>query len=642
MTKRNNPLFVENLFRPVFEVNAGHMLGLLSVGNVIGASSMGTVSMASLAVTSILATMSLSNYIKAKPRVQLHAKIKYNDFLFVELDELLLEQEKDEGKFNVGLGFEWGPEHANRVRALMSLSSDLNEIKLPFLYQLLLKDKQKVTKDLGGYPFIHAVGGEKTHQKVLKNVQNLKGHTMIYGLVGTGKTTMLTLLSTMALCRGNTVFVIDPKNDKQWKNALKYTAKIKNVPFYEFHPGKPSSDIVRIDAIGTYQKASEIASRLKSILPSGGDSEAFAGYAWDQFNTVAEGLLFVGIRPNLLSMHSYLFNDRQILVEKGIDKYIEITYNSDKSQIIQSQSGSTELEKKIVFFRNVVCKTDVKNDIDARNRRIVTNLINYITTEDPSRYATMMSTTKPLIKQLVSPPLDELLSPVFEPGSRDRRPIVTSKGVMDTGGVFYISLDGLTDSTIAAVTAKMLLADVCASAGERYNSEEKNPLRLSLFVDEAHSALNDPLVDLMAMGRAAEVEVYLSSQTQPDYEDKAGPAIAKRLTGLCGNVISMRVSDKDTQEFITSRLGETRVRDVEIKVGSNKDTDKSIKSHGASFSQGLKDVDSDMFPKTLLSDLPILQYVGHFSDGSKVKGLVPILQYDESKSKLFKERAQNV
>lgn len=633
MVDRASPLFNENLFRPVFELTNGNWMMGLGAANVAFHGSAPT--QVAVAVTAVLFGIGAMSYKRAIKRIKLHLDIKYNDFLFQKLDEKVAEQEANTQKVQIGRGFEWGPEHTARVKELMRLSSSMDEIDIPLIAQMFAKDKTEVTKNLGGQPFIHAVGLDKKDEKVIKNAANLKSHTMIFGQVGTGKTTLLADLSTGSLARGNTIIIIDPKNDENWQNALRYVCEEKGLPFYYFHPSKPSGDVVRIDALGTYTRASEIASRLKSILPSGGDSDAFAQYAWSQFNTVAEGLLYIGERPSLIKMHKYLFSDRNDLVQRTIEKYVEnrhgVNWLEEKEPSIKRAGGDTWLEQLINYYDNVVCLKEPDDKMIERERRVVRTMINYITSQDPSRYSMMMATTKPLIEQLVSTPLDELLSPEYTPGVEDHRPIVTTKGVMETGGVLYIALDAMSDETIAGVAAKMLISDINANAAERYNNNAEDPPRLSLFVDEAHSALNEPLVQLMAMGRAAEVEVYISSQTLPDYYHKAGKEIAERLTGLCGNMITMRISDKVTQEFAARRLGETRVREVERKLSSGSSTESNVQDFSAGYSETYRDVDAEVFPMTLLSDLPALQYIAHFADGKKVKGVVPILKYGEDK-----------
>ncbi len=629
MNDRSHPLFNENLFRPVFEMTNGHWLTGLSAANIALQGS--TPTQVAVAVSCALLGMGVMSYKKAAPRVKLHMDIKYNDFMFMDLDEKIERQMADKSQVQIGRGFTWGPEHTTRVRELMRLSADKSEIKIPLIAQMFSKDKEDSTKKLGGQPYIHAVGLEKKDEIMTKKTDNLKGHTMIYGQVGTGKTTLLVELSTGALARDNTIVVIDPKNDGNWQNALKYVCDKMELPFYYFHPSKPSGDVVRIDAIGTYTKASEIASRLRSILPSGGDSQAFAEYAWSQFNSVAEGLLYIGEKPSLIKMHKYLFSERSDLVRRTIEKYLEnrhgVNWFEEKEAAVKRAGGDTWLEQLMNYYTNVVCLKPTEDKLIDRERRIVRTMINYISSEDPSRYSMMMSTTKPLIEQLVSTPLDELLSPEYVPGADDHRPIITTKGVMDTGGVLYIALDSMSDNTIASVVSKMLISDINANAAERYNTGAKDPVRLSLFVDEAHSALNEPLAELMAMGRAAEIEVYISSQTLPDYYHKAGKEMAERLTGLCRNLITMSISDEVTKKFVSDMIGQTRVREVERKLSSGSSTESEVQDFSAGYAETYRDVDSDLFPPSLLSVLPVLQYMASFQDGSKVKGIVPILRF---------------
>lgn len=103
MNDRSPPLFNENLFRPVFEMINRHWLTGLSAANIALQGS--TPTQVAVAVSCALLGMGVMSYKKAAPRVKLHMDIKYNDFMFMDLDEKIERQMADKSQVQTGRGF---------------------------------------------------------------------------------------------------------------------------------------------------------------------------------------------------------------------------------------------------------------------------------------------------------------------------------------------------------------------------------------------------------------------------------------------------------------------------------------------------------------------------------------------------------
>ncbi|EPO2721214.1 conjugative transfer system coupling protein TraD, partial [Escherichia coli] len=121
----------------------------------------------------------------------------------------------------------------------------------------------------------------------------------------------------------------------------------------------------------------------------------------------------------------------------------------------------------------------------------VGRLVDY-SMSDPEHMSKMTAGIMPLFSRLTEQPLNELLSP--SPNTLTSREIVTSDGMFSTGGVLYISLDGLSNPESARAISQLIMSDLTSCAGSRYNADDgdmSSHSRISIFVDEAHSAINN-------------------------------------------------------------------------------------------------------------------------------------------------------
>ena len=188
-------------------------------------------------------------------------------------------------------------------------------------------------------------------------------------------------------------------------------------------------------------------------------------------------------------------------------------------------------------------------------------------------------------------------------------------------------LDSLTDGQSAGFISRLVLSELAAVAGERYNRNDQFSRRVTIANDEVHASLenNDALLNILAQGRAASMQMILATQTVSDIESKTDEATSRRFLGLCNNFISMRTTDPKTQEYVTQQFSKTSISQVQAQSGSGNSSSESMLSFSASYGERIMNTREDAFPQELLGQLPILQYVARLADGRRMKMRLPVL-----------------
>lgn len=206
----------------------------------------------------------------------------------------------------------------------------------------------------------------------------------------------------------------------------------------------------------------------------------------------------------------------------------------------------------------------------------------------------------------------------------DPRPITDSAKIINNGQVAYLGLDSLTDSMVGSAIGSILLSDLTAVAGDRYNFGINNR-RVNIFVDEASEVINDPFIQLLNKGRGAKLTLFVATQTFADFAARMGSKEkALQVLGNMNNLFALRVVDAETQQYITDNLPKTRLKYVMRTQGQNTQSDSPI-LHGGNQGERLMEEEADLFPSQLLGMLPNLEYIGKISGGKIVKGRLPIL-----------------
>ena len=98
------------------------------------------------------------------------------------------------------------------------------------------------------------------------------------------------------------VIIIDPKNSKRLKgNVIRACQDCgRGEAFVEFHPAFPERG-VRFDPMFNWQKPTELASRIQSVMPPD-TAGSFSAFGWDAVNVVVQGMVDLEDRPNLTKL----------------------------------------------------------------------------------------------------------------------------------------------------------------------------------------------------------------------------------------------------------------------------------------------------------------------------------------------------
>lgn len=142
----------------------------------------------------------------------------------------------------LGFGFEWLPKHSRALRQIMAVGAK--------------------AAPLGGdgSPDIHAVEVDYAYEPIVTSTNKLKGHTLLLGTTGSGKTRFFDLLVSQAIMRGDTVIVLDPKGDRDLQRSIIKAARAaEREPYHNLvclDIGRPVSNPLSSNSAIDYAAAS--------------------------------------------------------------------------------------------------------------------------------------------------------------------------------------------------------------------------------------------------------------------------------------------------------------------------------------------------------------------------------------------------
>lgn len=531
----------------------------------------------------------------------------------------------------LGRGFEWTPAHAQALYELTS--TPVTPLRLPERLRKLLKFPRPLGPGDIGSPIIHGIGA---HQEtdIVRPLSSLGGGTLIVGTTQAGKGVMLTSLITQAILRGEPVIVVDPKSSKRLRGAIWEAAKVagRATPL-EFHPAFPETG-VRLDPLGAWTRPTELATRIAAVMPP--DSGAFGNFAWMAVNVAVEGLFYVSERPTLLGLRKILEGGIDALLAKalaksfreaGVTDWEETVAKTDMRDIMPpAPTASPELTAAVLLWEKTVGCRD-----DAPGSAVIGGMI-AVFRHNREHYAKITASLQPILTMLTAGTLAKSFSPdPFDPD--DERPIVTVERVVEAGDILYLGLDALPDSTVAGALGSIILADLTAFAGKRYNRGESGTdvKRVSLFVDETANVINGPMIELLNKGLEAGIQVTAAMQTVSDLAARLGSETRARMAlGNFNNLIALRSKDRTTQDFICETFGKAMVWSTSASLSSSADG-SVMPDFRASVTRSISGTRAEIVPPDMLGRLPNTEFFASVSGGRLYKGRMPILTAEPPK-----------
>ena len=528
----------------------------------------------------------------------------------------------------LGFGFEWLPVHSQRLYELAKVNFRDYAVSASLLRCLGYQVSPQPDSEIG-LPYIHGV--EPREQALYRPLQNFEGGTLLVGTTQSGKGVALANLITQAIRRGDVVVIIDPKNSHRLKRATVRACDDyrERDTFLEFHPAFPETS-VRLDFTFNWQKPTEIASRIQSIMPPD-TAGAFSAFGWDAVNVVVQGLVDLEERPNLMKLTKYIEGGIEPVLEASLRRFFDgllgpawrdqpdmkkLLGDAQRGNLKRpSEAASADLLAFVAYYEHRVPQNQRNRIIDSQVRTFRHNR---------EHYQKITANLLPILSMLTSGDLGLSLSPdPFD--AADVRPIMNFEKIERGGHVLYMCLDSLPDPSVATAIGALSLADLAARAGMRYNLGGYR--RISLFVDEVSNVINQPLIEILNKGAEGGIFTTCAMQTLADLAKRLGSENAARMAlGNLNNLVALRSKDRPTQDFIVETFGKTAIHT--LREGLNHASDVHLGDFTSAYSSQLTETLQELIPADILGKLPNLQYFASVSGGRIIKGRFAILDPD--------------
>jgi conjugal transfer pilus assembly protein TraD len=555
-------------------------------------------------LTSLLCTgFAAYRSIQAWRRSQDKTRIRLTEKQFIEVPDLLkiARRASFQDAVWLGSGFHWTDIEAGRMHALIGRGVAAQMGK-----EILHKD--------GAY-WLHGLAKE---EDAYADLSNLVGHTLIVGTTRVGKTRLFDLLIAQAICRGEPVIIIDPKGDHGLAhNARKVCEALgQSDRFIYFHPAHPEKSAC-IDPLRNWNRKTELASRIAALIPSETGADPFTAFGWKVLNDIVNGLIATGVRPNMVQLRRYIEGGPEDLLLKALRLHFKHNvqdWESRVSSFVKQYKGN-QLLAYITFYKEIVIHDAQNVDLDG-----------LISTYEHNRdhFQKMVASLIPILSMLTSDPLTDLLSPDF--GAGHERVVTDMARAIRADKVLYVGLDSLADATVGSAIGSVLLADLAAVAGDRYNYGIDTIKPVNLFIDEAAEVINQPTIQLMNKGGGALFRVTIATQTFADFASRLGDENkARQVLANTNNKIALRILDAETQQYIADGIPKIKARTLMIRYGHNVDSNIHD-AYSASYQEQAAEEEADLIPPAILSELPPLHFFARLSGGKTIKGRLPILR----------------
>ena len=632
---------------------------------------------------------------------------------FVDFEKLksMMNDPVHEKDMWLGRGVPWGPNETQAMTELMNREyAKTYRDSLGFLYLIRYLRKnlkftllhpfksrhnyyeiQKRIAEQPGYTFIHGVGGEE--EDLFQPIGHTEGHTLIIGTTGSGKTRCFDLLISQAVLRGETVFIIDPKGDKDLMEKAQRACEMlgRGDKFVSFHPAFPNESI-KINLLANWSRPSEIADRIAALMPTTSDSDPFKSFAFGAMNSVCAGLCSIYKSPTLKTIKHYLSGTGSgaiaALVVDVLHNYIAKSIPNGESEVARVIQAIPANKRDAENVANKLVELYQAKPIHQAEMDDLINLF----THPHDHFGKMITSLLPVLSMLTNGALGDMLSPPDADAGALTSTWRDTASLIDSNCVVYVGLDSLSDPMVGSAIGSLFLSDLACVAGARYNytgtdampkgqnqpapdadrqqsaqqaesgeDVTKSPLQtikdkaagavgaflhktsrksagakkrtINLFVDEAAEVVNGPFLQLLNKGRGANFKLFVATQTYADFASRMGSRDkASQLLGNLNNRICLRCVDPDTQKFVASLMPKTYIKRVERSQALSTNANVQGPS-GGNLGERLTSTEVPLFQPEWLGMLPNLEFIASLSGGHVIKGRYPLILKDASEYK---------
>jgi conjugative coupling factor TraD (TOL family) len=449
---------------------------------------------------------------------------------------------------------------------------------------------------LGGKAVLHGV--EPHEHAVWMPLRERVGHTLVLGTTRVGKTRLAEVLITQDIHRGDVVIVFDPKGDadlfrRMWAEAR----RAGRAPhFYFFHLGYPKLS-ARYNAIGDFERITEVATRITHPLPSQGNSAAFREFAWRFANIVARAVVALGRRPDYHQIRQHITDIEPLFMEYA-HHYLTRHGPADWPRAVTALAGQLNERTLPLAFRGRQPQAIALYQYLQQNsihHPVLDGLISAFK-YDRTYFDKLVSSVGPLMEKLTSGQLAELIAPDYF-DVNDPRPIFDWEQVIRQQAIVYVGLDALSDTTVASAVGNAMFADLASVAGRLYKHGREAGLpeigetgeapAISMHADEFNELIGEEFIPLLNKAGGAGFQVTAYTQTWSDIEARVGNrALAGQVAGNLNTLIVLRVLDPVTAKMLTDKLPEVEINALMQVTGA---TDSSVPGSDVEFTSSNQD-----------------------------------------------------
>ncbi len=488
----------------------------------------------------------------------------------------------------------------------------------------------------GGNPAIHAI--EPNETEVTMQLSERVGHTLVLGTTRVGKTRLAEVLITQDIHRGDVVIVFDPKGDADLLRRVYTEAQRagRGDQFTMFHLGHPELS-ARYNAIGSFSRITEVATRIANQLPSEGNAAAFKEFAWRFVNIIARALIALSRRPDYSQVRQHINDIEPLFIEYAIHYLGEHGPKGWKAAVALVEKDFNEknlpmalrgrMKRALVYYEYIR-----ENNIHDPVLDGLMGAFKY----DRTFFDKIVSSVGPLMEKLTSGQVAELLAPDYA-DTDDERPIFDWKQLIRSRGIVYIGLDALSDVTVASAVGNSMFADLVSVAGDLYKfgltgslpdsggGDEKLPI--NIHADEFNELIGQEFIPLLNKAGGCGMQVTAYTQTWSDIEARLGNAAkAGQVTGNFNTLLMLKVKELRTAELLIDQLEQVELQTVMTVSGVN---DSASIGAGMHFSSKNEDrINTERVPMlnaSELTQLPKGHCFAHVNGGELFKVRLPLL-----------------
>lgn len=527
----------------------------------------------------------------------------------------------------IGSGFEWEQSHSQAVREIEG--RDKRHINPPKFYKRL---RQMVgmasNRNIHGSAWIHGLGRDVERNQFM-DADDLYSHIGIFGTTGAGKGRIIEPYIEQAIDRGDAVIILDPKWDEGMVNRAYGELKRRGRPedFLLFAPAFPRHS-VRINPFQNFSAGTQLASRSTSLLPPG-DGGNFTAFAWKAINNVVQGMILAGEAPSIKAIRYIVGGQAQMhdLFVRAFVRFMrprEQKFPGWEEGVRNTQSGLKGKDRvpgmgHLVFYENEVRPHEISEPLEG---------IREVIRHPSEHYTKMISNIGPSLTALSTEDIAALLSPDYDDYD-DPRPLVNLKQIVRKGQVLYVALNSLGDFQTADWIGSLLLADMTTVVADRYNHGEADR-GVTLIVDEIAEVANKAFVKFLNKSRGAKIRTIWSTQVIADLSVRfSSDDEATQILGNVNTLYAGRLKDQDTKEYMSRKLGTTRVTSVAENHSSSTKVDGLVdfnRGTGSRFDH--RDGESRV-PPEVFDNLPDLHFFASLHDSRKLKLRVPYMPIEK-------------